>query len=186
MACSSRESISRAHCFSAVVRRSAQPQGECMVQVASACPASRAPPLPVPGHLCHIAPFRGVESALCGLSGGHSTVAMVVRHHARWKRKPDGSDAPRLERSLAKGDLSRRKCQKTVDLDLQDVHSDSAQIRGIARRIGNAERWPSGRRHQIANLASWVTGTEGSNPSLSAKSRTLSFLLPRPASEMSL
>src|SRR5579863_7444245 len=31
-----------------------------------------------------------------------------------------------------------------------------------------AERWPSGRRHQIANLAYWVTGTEGSNPSLSA------------------
>jgi integrase len=33
----------------------------------------------------------------------------------------------------------------------------------------HTERWPSGRRHQIANLASWVTGTEGSNPSLSAK-----------------
>ena len=32
----------------------------------------------------------------------------------------------------------------------------------------DAERWPSGRRHQIANLAYWVTGTEGSNPSLSA------------------
>ncbi len=34
--------------------------------------------------------------------------------------------------------------------------------------ISIAERWPSGRRHQIANLAYWVTGTEGSNPSLSA------------------
>jgi hypothetical protein len=36
------------------------------------------------------------------------------------------------------------------------------------RRFFYAERWPSGRRHQIANLAYWVTGTEGSNPSLSA------------------
>src|SRR5271170_5011050 len=35
--------------------------------------------------------------------------------------------------------------------------------------FARAERWPSGRRHQIANLAYWVTGTEGSNPSLSAK-----------------
>jgi hypothetical protein len=35
-------------------------------------------------------------------------------------------------------------------------------------RFPYAERWPSGRRHQIANLAYWVTGTEGSNPSLSA------------------
>src|SRR5580704_4845229 len=34
--------------------------------------------------------------------------------------------------------------------------------------FARAERWPSGRRHQIANLAYWVTGTEGSNPSLSA------------------
>jgi hypothetical protein len=34
--------------------------------------------------------------------------------------------------------------------------------------ISDPERWPSGRRHQIANLAYWVTGTEGSNPSLSA------------------
>src|SRR5208337_919448 len=34
--------------------------------------------------------------------------------------------------------------------------------------VSRAERWPSGRRHQIANLAYWVTGTEGSNPSLSA------------------
>src|SRR5208337_4947823 len=34
--------------------------------------------------------------------------------------------------------------------------------------LPRAERWPSGRRHQIANLAYWVTGTEGSNPSLSA------------------
>ena len=32
-----------------------------------------------------------------------------------------------------------------------------------------AERWPSGRRHQIANLAYPLPGTEGSNPSLSAK-----------------
>ena len=39
----------------------------------------------------------------------------------------------------------------------------------IIRRFLGAERWPSGRRHQIANLAYWVTGTEGSNPSLSAK-----------------
>ena len=36
-----------------------------------------------------------------------------------------------------------------------------------------AERWPSGRRHQIANLAYWVTGTEGSNPSLSATQSVL-------------
>ena len=36
------------------------------------------------------------------------------------------------------------------------------------REFFDAERWPSGRRHQIANLAYWVTGTEGSNPSLSA------------------
>src|ERR1700689_2063419 len=34
--------------------------------------------------------------------------------------------------------------------------------------LPRAERSPSGRRHQIANLAYWVTGTEGSNPSLSA------------------
>ena len=39
-----------------------------------------------------------------------------------------------------------------------------------------AERWPSGRRHQIANLAYWVTGTEGSNPSLSAKIKDFSAL----------
>jgi hypothetical protein len=38
-----------------------------------------------------------------------------------------------------------------------------------SHRFLRAERWPSGRRHQIANLAYWVTGTEGSNPSLSAK-----------------
>ena len=104
---------------------------------------------------------------------GHSTVAMVVRLYARWTRKPDRSDAQRVERSLAKTGLVPPKtpeiCQKAVDSDLEHGHSDSAQVRGIARRIGNAERWPSGRRHQIANLASWVTGTEGSNPSLSAK-----------------
>src|SRR5579862_9814500 len=52
----------------------------------------------------------------------------------------------------------------------------SAQLRGARRRVTMctravrrpSERWPSGRRHQIANLAYWVTGTEGSNPSLSA------------------
>src|SRR5271154_387094 len=41
-------------------------------------------------------------------------------------------------------------------------HIEQSQVRP------GAERWPSGRRHQIANLAYWVTGTEGSNPSLSA------------------
>jgi hypothetical protein len=40
-----------------------------------------------------------------------------------------------------------------------------------------AERWPSGRRHQIANLAYWVTGTEGSNPSLSAIEPRISAIL---------
>ncbi len=49
-----------------------------------------------------------------------------------------------------------------------------ARKRAIMRRLFSAERWPSGRRHQIANLAYWVTGTEGSNPSLSA--RFLHFL----------
>jgi hypothetical protein len=44
----------------------------------------------------------------------------------------------------------------------------------IPARFDRAERWPSGRRHQIANLAYWVTGTEGSNPSLSA-SKSLIF-----------
>src|SRR5277367_4763445 len=39
--------------------------------------------------------------------------------------------------------------------------------------FARAERWPSGRRHQIANLAYWVTGTEGSNPSLSATQHVL-------------
>jgi hypothetical protein len=39
-----------------------------------------------------------------------------------------------------------------------------------------AERWPSGRRHQIANLAYWVTGTEGSNPSLSANESCLKYV----------
>ena len=43
--------------------------------------------------------------------------------------------------------------------------------------IPQAERWPSGRRHQIANLAYWVTGTEGSNPSLSATQSSRSEIL---------
>ena len=42
---------------------------------------------------------------------GHSTVAMVVRHYARWTRKPDRSDARRIERSFAKAGLVPRKCQ---------------------------------------------------------------------------
>ena len=99
--------------------------------------------------------------------------AMVVCHYARWTRKPDRIDAERVERSLAAAGLLPPKmpeiCQKMVDSGLSTGHSGQAQVRGIAREIGNAERWPSGRRHQIANLASWVTGTEGSNPSLSAK-----------------
>src|ERR1019366_7034382 len=45
--------------------------------------------------------------------------------------------------------------------------------------VSRAERWPSGRRHQIANLAYWVTGTEGSNPSLSATESQVSSILRR-------
>ena len=104
---------------------------------------------------------------------GHSTVAMIVRHYARWTRKPDRNDAERVERSLVAAGLFPPKmpeiCQKMVDSGLRSAHSGSAQVRGIAREIGNAERWPSGRRHQIANLAYSSRGTEGSNPSLSAK-----------------
>jgi integrase len=36
---------------------------------------------------------------------GHSTVAMIVRHYARWTRKPDRNDAERVERSLAAAGL---------------------------------------------------------------------------------
>jgi len=36
---------------------------------------------------------------------GHSTVAMIVRHDVRWTRKPDRSDADRVERSLAAAGL---------------------------------------------------------------------------------
>ena len=43
--------------------------------------------------------------------------------------------------------------------------------------FARAERWPSGRRHQIANLAYWVTGTEGSNPSLSATQLGMFFYI---------
>jgi len=103
---------------------------------------------------------------------GHSTVAMVVRHYARWTHKPPGRDAERVERSLAAGLVPPKMPefrQKTVDSNPFGGHIDRTKVRGIAGEIGNAERWPSGRRHQIANLASWVTGTEGSNPSLSAK-----------------
>ncbi len=104
---------------------------------------------------------------------GHSTVAMIVRHYARWTRKPDRSDAERVERSLAAAGLVPPKmpeiCQKVVDSKPTGGHDDRAKVRGIARKIGNAERWPSGRRHQIANLAYPLPGTEGSNPSLSAK-----------------
>src|SRR5579862_3345929 len=64
------------------------------------------------------------------------------------------------------------------------VHG-SAQLRGARRRVTMctrafgrpSERWPSGRRHQIANLAYWVTGTEGSNPSLSAIESQISGIL---------
>ena len=93
-----------------------------------------------------------------------------------------------MERSLAAAGLLPAKmpefCQKMVDSGLTTEHSGAAQVRGIAREIGNAERWPSGRRHQIANLASWVTGTEGSNPSLSAK--LLRFLTSRIAIKLPL
>jgi hypothetical protein len=133
---------------------------------------ARAAALPVPAHLCHIASFQGVESALRGHQMGHSTVAMVVRHYARWTHKPDGGGAERVERFLAAGLFPPKMpeiCQKAVDSNPFNGHSDRAQAGGIASKIGNGERWPSGRRHQIANLASWVTGTEGSNPSLSAK-----------------
>ncbi len=103
---------------------------------------------------------------------GHSTVAMIVRHYARWTRKPDRSDTARVERSLAAAGFVPPKmpeiCQKMVDSTPSARHDDRAEVRAIARKIGNAERWPSGRRHQIANLAYWATGTEGSNPSLSA------------------
>jgi integrase len=108
---------------------------------------------------------------------GHATVAMVVRHYARWTRKPNRSDAERVERALAAAGLIPPKmpeiCQKAVDSNPLGEHINRAQVRGIARKIGNAERWPSGRRHQIANLAYWATGTEGSNPSLSAKIKSL-------------
>jgi hypothetical protein len=43
---------------------------------------------------------------------GHSTVAMVVRHYARWTHKRHGSDAARVQPSLAVAGLSRQKCQK--------------------------------------------------------------------------
>ena len=109
---------------------------------------------------------------------GHSTVAMIVRHYARWTRKPDRSDVARVERSLAAAGFVPPKmpeiCQKMVDSTPSARHDDRAEVRGIARKIGNAERWPSGRRHQIANLAYWVTGTEGSNPSPSAKIKDFS------------
>ena len=39
---------------------------------------------------------------------GHSTVAMVVRHYARWTHKPPGRDAERVERSLAADRKSTR------------------------------------------------------------------------------
>src|SRR5580692_6212400 len=48
-----------------------------------------------------------------------------------------------------------------------------AAFSSISHTYEHAERWPSGRRHQIANLAYWVTGTEGSNPSLSATQSVL-------------
>ena len=50
---------------------------------------------------------------------GHSTVAMIVRHYARWTRKPDRSEAERVERSLAAaGNIPPKMpeiCQKAVD-----------------------------------------------------------------------
>ncbi len=58
------------------------------------------------------------------------------------------------------------------------VRNDLAPRRRTAAR---AERWPSGRRHQIANLAYWVTGTEGSNPSLSARKSPLARPICAPA-----
>ena len=85
---------------------------------------------------------------------GHSTAAMIVPHYARWTRKPDRNDAERVERSLAAARLLPAKMpelEKMVDSSLTTGHSGAAQVGGIAREIGNAERWPSGRRHQIAN-----------------------------------
>jgi integrase len=96
---------------------------------------------------------------------GHSTVAMVARHNARRTHEPERSDTERVERSLAVAGLVPPKtleiCQKVVDSNPFSGHSNRAQAGGIASKIGNGERWPSGRRHQIAN--SLEPGDEGEN-----------------------
>ena len=58
---------------------------------------------------------------------GHATVAMVVRHYARWTHKSDGGDAERVERPLAAAGLVPPEMleffQKTVDSNPFNTHS---------------------------------------------------------------
>jgi hypothetical protein len=66
------------------------------------------PPLSVPTHLCHITPLlsEGLHPLYVAHQRGHSTLAMVVRHYARWTRKPDRNGAERPDTRLPRRDLS--------------------------------------------------------------------------------
>jgi hypothetical protein len=109
---------------------------------------------------------RIAEIPVCGFGACRRTATKLTKIRAtKSLDAQDGRDAERVERSLAAAGLVLPKmpefCQKTVDSDPSGGHSDQAQVRGIAGKIGNAERWPRGRRHQIAN--SLEPGDEGEN-----------------------
>ncbi len=89
---------------------------------------------------------------------GHSSPAVTLKFYSYWFKNVATASVDRLAKSLPTGSKN-----------LGHFGGCSEGEYRINTRFHCAERWPSGRRHQIANLAYWVTGTEGSNPSLSAK-----------------
>jgi hypothetical protein len=66
----------------------------------------------------------------------HFTVAMVVQYYARWTRKPDRSDAERVERSLAAAGLLSPKmpgiCGKVMDSTSPARHHNWAEVSDFA------------------------------------------------------
>jgi hypothetical protein len=102
---------------------------------------------------------------------GHSSPKVTLDVYAHFLHRRDTSSVGRLARAIIAPSKAGPEWGTAWALQGRKRLRTMRPARKYFefRGVFHAERWPSGRRHQIANLASWVTGTEGSNPSLSAK-----------------
>ncbi len=78
---------------------------------------------------------------------GHSSPAITLKIYSHWFKAQDSGAVARLSDMILKPEKSGQKVDKRAAQDR--LHQQ------IVLEFPSAERWPSGRRHQIANLAYW-------------------------------